>query len=62
MPVAATVISGDRTGAYRYLPRSVVSFLSAAQMCARLEAVGFRRAAATPVTGGIVTVYIAVRT
>jgi demethylmenaquinone methyltransferase/2-methoxy-6-polyprenyl-1,4-benzoquinol methylase len=61
MPAAASLISGDRSGAYRYLPRSVVSFLSVEQMCMRLLAAGFGRPTATPLTGGIVTVYIATR-
>ncbi len=61
MPMAATLISGDRTGAYRYLPRSVVSFVSAEQMIGRLRRVGFARATATPLTMGIVTVYVASR-
>lgn len=61
MPVAAQLISGDRSGAYRYLPRSVVSFLPAEQMCARLRRVGFAHPTATPLTTGIVTVYVAAR-
>ncbi len=61
MPAAATWISGDRCGAYRYLPRSVVSFLDARQMCQRLEKVGFERASAMPLTFGVVTAYIAQR-
>jgi demethylmenaquinone methyltransferase/2-methoxy-6-polyprenyl-1,4-benzoquinol methylase len=61
MPLAATLISGDRSGAYRYLPRSVVSFLDTGQMIARLRGVGFARATAVPLSMGIVTVYVAVR-
>jgi demethylmenaquinone methyltransferase/2-methoxy-6-polyprenyl-1,4-benzoquinol methylase len=61
MPIAASWVSGDRSGAYRYLPQSVVSFLSADQMCAKLRAAGFVQAAATPLTLGVVTVYIATR-
>jgi len=61
MPVAASLISGDRSGAYRYLPRSVVSFLDAEQMGARLRRAGFSRVTDTPLTSGIVTVYVATR-
>ena len=61
MPVAARLVSGDSSGAYRYLPRSVVSFLTAGQMCDRLRRVGFARSTATPLTTGIVTVYVAAR-
>lgn len=58
MPVAAAWVSGDRTGAYRYLPRSVVSFLAADQICQRLRHVGFDSTSATPLTFGAVTVCI----
>lgn len=61
MPRAASWISGDRTGAYRYLPRSVVSFCDAAEFCAKLHGAGFEGVSATPMTGGIVTVYLATR-
>lgn len=61
MPLAATLLSRDTSGAYRYLPRSVVSFLDAGQMCARLRGVGFADATATPLTLGIVSVYVAAR-
>ena len=54
MPVVASWISKDRSGAYRYLPRSVVSFIDAGQMC-------FARVTATPLTMGVVTVYLALR-
>ncbi|MCP4250112.1 MAG: bifunctional demethylmenaquinone methyltransferase/2-methoxy-6-polyprenyl-1,4-benzoquinol methylase UbiE [bacterium] len=59
MPVLASWISRDRDGAYRYLPRSVVSFLDAPQMCARLRSAGFAEAGATALTFGVVTVYVA---
>lgn len=62
MPTAASWISGDRSGAYRYLPRSVVSFLDAGQMGARLADAGFSRVNVTPLTMGIVTAYVAERT
>ncbi|GAG47746.1 unnamed protein product, partial [marine sediment metagenome] len=59
MPVLAAWLSRDRVGAYRYLPRSVVSFVSAEEMCARLVGAGFREARARPLTFGVVTVYVA---
>lgn len=61
MPVAASWVSGDRSGAYRYLPRSVITFLNADQMCSRLQTAGFVQATATPLTWGVVTVYVATR-
>ncbi len=61
MPLAAGWVSRDMSGAYRYLPRSVVSFLDADQMCKKLREVGFPRTVATPLTLGVVTVYVAKR-
>ena len=61
MPMAASIISRDRESAYRYLPRSVVSFPGAEQVCRRLRGVGFADVSATPLTLGIVTVYVARR-
>jgi demethylmenaquinone methyltransferase/2-methoxy-6-polyprenyl-1,4-benzoquinol methylase len=61
MPRAAGWISGDRCGAYRYLPRSVVSFLDAVQMCERMRRCGLGCVAATPLTLGAVTVYVGSR-
>ena len=62
MPWAATWVSRDRTGAYRYLPRSVVSFISPSEMRARLEGAGFEQVAATPLSLGIVTIYVGRKT
>ncbi|MCK4658653.1 MAG: bifunctional demethylmenaquinone methyltransferase/2-methoxy-6-polyprenyl-1,4-benzoquinol methylase UbiE [Phycisphaerae bacterium] len=58
MPWAATWVSGDRTGAYRYLPRSVVSFIGAAEMCRRLQEAGFGNVIAARMSLGIVTIYV----
>ena len=57
MPWAASCISGDQSGAYRYLPRSVVSFQSAEQFCDRLKKAGFEKFSTTPLTFGVATVY-----
>jgi len=57
MPLAAALVARDRSGAYRYLPRSVVSFLDAEQLCARLTAAGFQDVIAAPLTFGVVTIY-----
>lgn len=61
MPLGATLLSGDTSGAYRYLPRSVVSFLDAEQMITRLRGAGFHQCTATPLSFGVVTVYLAMR-
>ncbi|MHC4066512.1 MAG: class I SAM-dependent methyltransferase, partial [Planctomycetota bacterium] len=59
MPRLASWLSRDHTGAYRYLPRSVVSFVDARLMCDQLVEAGFCEAQATPLTCGVVTVYVA---
>lgn len=61
MPAAASLVSGDRSGAYHYLPRSVVSFLTARQMADRLEVAGFDRPEIAPMTFGVVSIYVARR-
>jgi demethylmenaquinone methyltransferase/2-methoxy-6-polyprenyl-1,4-benzoquinol methylase len=43
LPRLAAWISPDRTGAYRYLPRSIRTFERAGVMVRRLEAAGFSR-------------------
>lgn len=57
MPVLAGWISRDSTGAYRYLPRSVVTFLDPKNMCAMLEQSGFVFAGARRLTFGVVHLY-----
>jgi demethylmenaquinone methyltransferase/2-methoxy-6-polyprenyl-1,4-benzoquinol methylase len=59
MPIGASLVSRDRTGAYRYLPKSVVSFPDPADLCELLHETGFSEVSATPMTLGIVTVYVA---
>ena len=61
MPWGATLVSRDKTGAYRYLPRSVVSFPSTEAMCEHLKRAGFSKVIATPMTCGIVTSYLATK-
>lgn len=61
MPLAATWISRDRSGAYRYLPRSVVSFPASGEIVAALASAGFADAAAHPKTFGIVSIYVAAK-
>lgn len=61
MPWAAALVSRDRTGAYRYLPKSVVSFPSSTDFSAKLREAGFSRCTVVPLTLGIVTVYVAWR-
>lgn len=61
MPITATWISGDRSGAYRYLPASVGTFLSREEMKREICAAGFADASATPLSMGICVCYRACR-
>lgn len=61
MPRAAGLISRDSTGAYRYLPRSVVSFCGPEQMRDALVRAGFTDPTAHRLTFGVVHVYRAIR-
>lgn len=58
LPRLATWISRDRSGAYRYLPQSVQTFVDRAGMLHALHAAGFASAAATSMTFGVCLVYV----
>ncbi len=57
MPRTATLISGDRTGAYRYLPRSVETFWERPEMTAALGRAGFERIRHRRLTFGVCVAY-----
>lgn len=61
LPVLASLISRDRTGAYRYLPSSVLSFYSRTEIAAALKEAGFGEVAIRPLTLGVVAVYVALK-
>lgn len=61
MPRTATLISGDRSGAYKYLPKSVGTFMSRETMCGLLERSDFRQVTAKSLTMGICMCYRALR-
>ncbi len=56
MPRTATLISGDTSGAYYYLPRSVESFISPEQLGAMATEAKFGTVSFTPMTFGVVTI------
>ncbi len=60
MPITASLISRDRSGAYKYLPKSVESFLSREEMLRALSDAGFETPTATPLTFGVSVCYRAV--
>lgn len=61
MPRTATIISGDRTGAYRYLPASVGTFMTKERMLESLKSAGFRTAEAKSLSFGICNCFVAKR-
>ena len=61
MPRTAAMIAGDRSGAYRYLPRSVNTFLDRSQTVAMLENAGFADVTVRPLTFGIAAIYRGVK-
>ena len=60
LPLFARLLTGDRQ-AYEYLGASIEKFPSGAEMNAMIEAAGFADAKCEPLTGGVVSLYIAVR-
>ncbi|HTV49058.1 MAG TPA: bifunctional demethylmenaquinone methyltransferase/2-methoxy-6-polyprenyl-1,4-benzoquinol methylase UbiE [Phycisphaerae bacterium] len=61
LPRTATLISGDKTGAYRYLPESVNTFTSRQQLLDRMQQAGFSDTEAHPLTAGVCICYRGVR-
>jgi demethylmenaquinone methyltransferase/2-methoxy-6-polyprenyl-1,4-benzoquinol methylase len=61
MPRTATLISGDKTGAYKYLPESVNTFISRQAMQDRMRQAGFHSVEARPMTFGICVCYRGLR-
>jgi demethylmenaquinone methyltransferase/2-methoxy-6-polyprenyl-1,4-benzoquinol methylase len=61
MPRTASWLARDRSGAYRYLPRSIDTFLDRDALAARIEAAGFATVRQEPLTFGICVAYAARR-
>ena len=57
LPRTATLISGDKTGAYKYLPQSVNTFISRQKMVEMMAAAGFTRIEQFPMTFGVCVCY-----
>ena len=57
MPRTATLISRDRSGAYRYLPRSVETFLSRDRILGLMRGAGLEEVSAKSLSGGICACY-----
>ena len=61
LPRTATLISGDKTGAYKYLPESVNTFISPQQLTQRMKDTGFGDVTATSLTAGVCFCYRGIR-
>jgi len=61
MPRTATLLSGDKSGAYRYLPKSVGSFMTRSEMLGAITRAGFSDAKASALSLGICVCYRATR-
>lgn len=57
LPRTATLISGDKTGAYKYLPESVNTFIGRDQMMQMMRDAGFERVEQVPMTFGVCVCY-----
>jgi demethylmenaquinone methyltransferase/2-methoxy-6-polyprenyl-1,4-benzoquinol methylase len=57
LPRTATLISGDRTGAYKYLPQSVRTFIDRETMVEMMTYAGFQGVTQQPFTFGICVCY-----
>ncbi len=57
LPHTATLISGDKTGAYKYLPESVNTFIGRQQMMDMMKTAGFGRVEQFPMTFGVCICY-----
>jgi demethylmenaquinone methyltransferase/2-methoxy-6-polyprenyl-1,4-benzoquinol methylase len=61
LPRTATWISRDKTGAYKYLPESVNTFIDRTKMVEMLTASGFTQIIQRPLTFGISVIYRGVK-
>ena len=61
LPLTATLISGDKTGAYKYLPESVNTFIGREQMMGMMEAAGFTKVEQRPMTFCVCVAYRGVK-
>src|SRR5688572_24615764 len=57
LPRTATLISGDKTGAYKYLPESVNTFIGREQMTGMMRDAGFADVEQFPMTFGVCVCY-----
>ena len=56
MPITATMIAGDKSGAYKYLPKGIETFTDAQELAVEIERAGFTEISQTPQTFGVCTI------
>lgn len=61
MPMTATLIARDKSGAYKYLPRSVETFMKREAMQSALREAGFTDLKARPMTFGVCVCHVGVK-
>ena len=57
LPITATLISRDKTGAYKYLPESVNTFITREAMMQMMSDAGFERVEQFPMTFAVCVCY-----
>ena len=57
MPITASLIARDKSGAYKYLPKSVDTFIDRAGMVEMMQTVGFIDPVIRPLTFGVAVCY-----
>ena len=61
MPLTASLVARDRSGAYRYLPRSIETFLSPEALGTMAEEAGFRVETQRRLTFGVCVATLAIK-
>jgi demethylmenaquinone methyltransferase/2-methoxy-6-polyprenyl-1,4-benzoquinol methylase len=61
MPITASIIASDTSGAYKYLPKSVESFSDAIELASEIQDAGFTDVQQTSQSFGVCTITTAVK-
>lgn len=61
MPITATIIAGDTSGAYKYLPKSIETFTKPTELASELVRVGFCEVELSPQIFGVCTIIRALK-
>jgi demethylmenaquinone methyltransferase/2-methoxy-6-polyprenyl-1,4-benzoquinol methylase len=58
LPRIGSIVSGDKTGTYRYLPASIRAFQDPESLKRLMQETGFQEAAYRRLSGGIVAIHL----